>query len=76
MYARKVQNSARVDMPGDLKMSLLDVAFLTLLMQRIGQHTTKLSIATVSLHFYLIFDSRLNSIPENSSEPQCLPPNQ
>jgi len=51
MYPRKVQKSARVDMPGDLQMSLLVVAFLTLLMQRLGQHTTKLFIATVFLQF-------------------------
>jgi len=37
LYTRKVQNSARVDMPRDLQMLLLDVAFMTLLMQRLGQ---------------------------------------
>jgi len=37
LYTRKVQNSARVDMPRDFQMLLLDVAFLTLLMQRLGQ---------------------------------------
>jgi len=34
-------------------MSLLDVAFLTLLMRRIGQQTTKLLIATVTPIFCL-----------------------
>jgi len=48
MYTRKVQNSVRVEMLRDLQMSSLDVAFLTLLMQRLGQQTTKLFIATVS----------------------------
>jgi len=48
MYPRKVQNSARVDMPGDLQMSLLVVTFLTLPMQRLRQQPTKLFIATVS----------------------------
>jgi len=42
LYTRKVQTSARVDMPRDLQMLLLDVAFLTLLMQRLGQlHPTR-----------------------------------
>jgi len=36
-YTRKAQNSERVDMPRDLQMLLSDVAFLTLLMQRLGQ---------------------------------------
>jgi len=76
LYTRKVQNSARVDMLKDLQMLLLDVAYLTLPMQRLGQQTTKLFIATVSSLFYLILNIRLNNIPENSSEPQCLAPNQ
>jgi len=37
LYTRKVQNSAHVDTPRDLQMLLLDVASLTLLMQRLGQ---------------------------------------
>jgi len=32
---RKVQNSTRIDMPGDLQMLLLNAAFLTLLIQRL-----------------------------------------
>jgi len=68
LYTRKVQNSARVDMPRDVQILLLVVAFLTLLMQRLGKQTTKLLITTVSLPFYLILNIRLNNIPENSSE--------
>jgi len=37
LYTRKDQNSAHVDMPKDLQMLLPDVAFLTLLMQQLGQ---------------------------------------
>jgi len=40
-------------------------------MQRLGQQTTKLLIATVYPLFYLDLHIRLNNIPENSSEPQC-----
>jgi len=74
VYTRNVQNSARVDMPGDLQMLLLNVSFLTLLMQRLlGQQTTKILIATVSPLVYLVFN--ITNIRENSSEPQCLAPN-
>ena len=62
-------------MPGDLQMLLLNVAFLTLLMQRLpGQQTTKIRIATVFPLFYLVLN--ISNIRENSSEPQCLAPNQ
>jgi len=63
-------------MPKDLQMLFLDVAFLTLPMQRLGQQTIKLLIATVSPLFYLILNTRHYNIPENSSEPQCLARNQ
>jgi len=44
-------------MPGDLQMLMLDVTFLTLLMQRLlGQQTTKIRIATVSPLFYLVLN--------------------
>jgi len=57
-------------MPGDLQILLLNVSFLTLLMQRLlGQQTTKIRIATVSSLFYLSLN--INNIRENSSEPQC-----
>jgi len=69
LYTTKIQNSARVDMPRHLQMLLLDAAFLTLLMQRLGQLTAKLLVETVSLPFYLILNIRLNYRPENSSEP-------
>jgi len=50
-------------MPEDLQMSLLDVPFLILLMLRLlGQQTTKILVATVSLLFYLISNNRLNNI--------------
>jgi len=56
-------------------MLLLNVAFLTLLMQRLpGQQTTKIRIATVFPLFYLVLN--ISNIRENSSEPQCLAPNQ
>jgi len=67
LYTRKVQNSARIDMPRGLQMLLLVVAFLTLLMQRLGKQTTKI-ITNVSPPFYLILNIRLYNIPENSSE--------
>jgi len=69
LYTRKVQNSSRIDMPRDLQMLLLVnvVAFLTLLMQRLGKQTTKL-ITKVSPPFYLILNIMFNNIPENSSE--------
>jgi len=67
LYTRKVQNSALIDMPRDLQMLLLVVAFLTLFMQRLGKQTTKV-ITKVSPSFYLILNIRLNNIPENSSE--------
>jgi len=49
---------------------------LTLLIQLLGQQTTKLQIATVSPPLYLVLNIRLNNIPENSSQQQCLAPNQ
>jgi len=49
----KSPNSARVDMPKDLQIILLDVSYLTLLMQRLGLQTTY-SIPTVSPLFYLV----------------------
>jgi len=55
LYSRKVQNSARVN----LQMLLLDVPYLTLLMQRLGQQTTKLLIATVPPLFYLTLKTYL-----------------
>jgi len=39
-------------MPRDLQIILLDVSYLTLLVQRLGQQTTKLLVATVSSRFY------------------------
>jgi len=46
LYARTVQNPARIYMPGDLQMLLLDVAFSTLLMQRLlGQQTAKILVS-------------------------------
>jgi len=57
-------------------MLLLDAAILTLPMQRRGQQTTKLLLATVSPLFYLVLNIRLNIIPWNSSEPLYLAPNQ
>jgi len=62
LHTRKVQNSARVDMPKDLQMLLLDVAFLTLPMQRLGQQITKLLIATVSPLFNLILNISFTNI--------------
>ena len=52
----------------------LDVDFLTLHMQQLGQQTTKLLIATLASLFYLVsvLKIRLNNICENSSEAQCL----
>jgi len=41
-----------------------------------GQQTTKLLIATVSPLLYLVLKTRLNNIPKNSSEQQCLAHNQ
>jgi len=61
-------------MPTDLRISLLDVPYLTLLKQRLGRQTAKLLIATVSPLFLLVLNIRLNNIPENSLEPQCLAP--
>jgi len=62
-------------MPGDMQMLLLDVPYLTLLMQRlIGQQTTKILIATVPPLFYFVLN--ISNIRENSWEPQCLAPNQ
>jgi len=43
-------------------MLLLDAAILTLPMQRLGQQTTKLLLATVSPLFYLVLNIRLNNI--------------
>jgi len=63
-------------MPPVLQMLLLSVPYLTLLMPRLGQRTTKLLIATVSPLFYLVSNIRLSNISENSLEPQCLAPNQ
>jgi len=42
-------------MPRDLQIILLDVSYLTLLVQRLGQQTTKLLVATVSSRFYWKF---------------------
>ena len=62
-------------MPGAWQMLLPNAAFLTLLMQRLlGQQATKIRIATVSPLFYLVLN--ISNIRENSSEPQCLAPNQ
>jgi len=62
-------------MPGDLQMLLLFCRFLTPLMQRIlGQQTTKILIAIVSPLFYRVLN--ISNTRENSSEPQCLTPNQ
>jgi len=52
---------------------MLDVPYFKLLMQRLGQHTSKLLIAPVSSLFYLTLGFK--NKPENSSEPQCLTPN-
>jgi len=74
---RKVQNYVRVDMPGDLQMLLLNVAFSTLLMQRLlGQQATKILVSCGNSFptFYLVLN--ISNIRENSSEPQCLDPNQ
>jgi len=57
-------------------MLLLEATYLTLLIKYLGQQTTKLLIATVTTLFYLVSNIRLNLIPENSSEPQYLAPNQ
>jgi len=52
-------------MPGDMQMLLLDVPYLTLLMQRlIGQQTTKILIATVPPLFYFVLN--ISNIRENS----------
>jgi len=50
------------DMHTGLQKFLLDVPYLTLLMQRLGQqnYQTALLIATVSPRFYLILNIRLN----------------
>jgi len=58
-------------------MLLLNVAFSTLLMQRLlGQQAAKILVyvAIASPLFYLVSD--ISNIRENSSEPQCLDPNQ
>jgi len=56
-------------------MLLLNVVFLTLLMQRLlGQQTTKNTYVTVYPLFYLVLN--ITNIRENLSEPQCLAPNQ
>jgi len=49
---------------------LLDIPYLTLLTQRLGQHTTKVLIATISLKCYHILHIRLNNAPGTSSEPR------
>jgi len=36
LYTKKVQNSARDDMHASLQMLLLDIPYLTLLMQQLG----------------------------------------
>jgi len=65
----------RVEMPGDLQMLLLNVAFLTLLMQRlIDQRTTKILVATTFPLFCVV--SNISNKRENLSEPQCFLPNQ
>ena len=51
----------------DLQIVWLHVPYLTLVMQRLDQQTTKLLIATVSPLFNLVLNIRLNNIPENSS---------
>jgi len=66
----------RGDVHTGLQMLLLDIIHLTLLMQRPGQQTTKLFIATVSPLCYRILNIGRNKIPGNSTEPQCLAPNQ
>jgi len=48
MYTRKVQISARVDMPGDLQMSLLDVARFFDIACATTNYQTTVFIATVS----------------------------
>jgi len=58
-----------------LQILLLDVPYLKLFMQRRGQRTTKLLIATVSPLFHLILNIRLNTLLGNSPEPQCLAAN-
>ena len=57
------------------QMLLLDIPCLTLLMQSLGQQTTKLLIATVSPLCYHILNVTLNNTTGTSSEPQCLAPN-
>jgi len=54
-YMRKVQNSACAAIHTGLKMLFLDVPCLTLLIQRLGQLTTKLFIATRSPLFLSYF---------------------
>jgi len=44
-------------------MLLLDVLFVTLVMQRLGNQPNKLLSVTVSLLFYFILNIRLNKIP-------------
>jgi len=53
LYTRNVENSPRADMHTGLKMLVHDVPYLTLLMQRLGQLTTKVFITTVSPLFIL-----------------------
>ena len=56
-YCQKIReksNSARADMCTGLQIFLLDVSYLTQLIQRLAQQTTKLHIATVTLLFYLV----------------------
>jgi len=43
----------RVDMPTDLQMLSLDVPYMTLFMEQLGQYTTTLLIARISPLFIL-----------------------
>jgi len=58
-------------MPRDLQILLPDDHYLTLIMQRLDQQTTKLLVATVPPLLYLVSNTWLNNtgLPENSSEP-------
>jgi len=63
-------------MPADLLMLLLDVLYLTLLMQRLGQqnYQTTVLIATVYPLFYFDLNIRLSNIQGGPRGGICLAP--
>jgi len=54
VHEKSTKLPGRVDMPRDLQMLLLNVAFLTLLIQRLGQQTTKLLLQQFP-HYLILF---------------------